>query len=84
LIDSIPYIKDYLQNEQPQAGNPNALLFSAEGGRSFGKGKPLDRTTLYHIYKKYQQELFPKLVNEEVSDSVKLFLEIYYFIQRLG
>ena len=69
LIDSIPYIKDYLQNEHPQTGNPNALLFSAEGGRSFGKGKLLDRTTLYHIYKKYQQELFPKLVNEDPNIS---------------
>ena len=35
LIDSIPYIKDYLQDGQ--AGNPNALLFSVEGGKSFGK-----------------------------------------------
>jgi integrase/recombinase XerD len=69
LIDSIPYIKDYLQNDHPQAGNPNALLFSVEGGKSFGKGKPLDRSTLYHIYKKYQLELFPKLVNEDPNMS---------------
>jgi hypothetical protein len=27
LIDSIPYLKDYLDHEHPQPGNPNALLF---------------------------------------------------------
>lgn len=65
LIDSIPYIKDYLQNGHRQAGNPNALLFSVEGGKSFGKGRPLDLSTLSHIYKKFHRELFPKLVKED-------------------
>ena len=69
LIDSIPYIKDYLQNGHPQAGNPNALLFSVEGGKSFGKGRPLDLSTLSRIYKKYQRELFPKFVNEDPNIS---------------
>jgi integrase/recombinase XerD len=64
LIDSIPYVKDYLQNGHPQAGNPNAFLFSSEEGKSFGKGKPLALSTFSHIYKKYQQELFPKLLND--------------------
>jgi hypothetical protein len=40
LIDSIPYIKDYLQDEHLQAGNSNTLLFSAEAGKNFGKGRP--------------------------------------------
>jgi integrase len=69
LIDSIPYIKDYLQNEHPQAENPGALLFSAECGKNFGKGKPLDLSTLSHIYKKYERELFPKLINEDPNIS---------------
>jgi integrase/recombinase XerD len=64
LIDSIPYVKDYLQNGHQQAGNPNAFLFSSEEGKSFGKGKPLALSTFSHIYKKYQQELFPKLLND--------------------
>lgn len=68
LIDSIPYIKDYLQNDHPQAGNPNAIFFSPEG-KSFGKGRPLDRSTLNHIYKKYRRELFPRLVNEDPNIS---------------
>jgi predicted nucleic acid-binding Zn ribbon protein len=69
LIDSIPYVKDYLQNEHPQAGNPGALLFSAKCGKNFGKGRPLDLSTLSHIYKKYQRELFPKLINEDQNIS---------------
>jgi integrase len=64
LIDSIPYIKDYLQTEHPQAGNSSALLFSAQYGKSFGKGRPLALSTVTHIYKKYQRELFPKLLND--------------------
>lgn len=38
LIDSIPYLKDYLDHEHPQPSNPNAILLS--GGsqtKSFGK-----------------------------------------------
>jgi integrase/recombinase XerD len=53
-----------LQSEHPQAGNSNALLFSAEAGKSFGKGRPLDLSTVIHIYKKYQREFFPKLLND--------------------
>ena len=26
LIDSIPYVKDYLDHEHPQPGNPDAIL----------------------------------------------------------
>jgi hypothetical protein len=34
LIDSIPYLKDYLDHEHPQPGNPNAILLSG-GKKSF-------------------------------------------------
>jgi integrase len=36
LINSIPYVKDYLDHEHPQPGNPNAVLFSGYG-KSFGR-----------------------------------------------
>jgi hypothetical protein len=36
LIDSIPYIKDWLSNHHPQAGNPNSILLC-------GFGKSLNR-----------------------------------------
>jgi integrase len=31
LIDSIPYIKDYMDHEHPQPGNPNAILICGTG-----------------------------------------------------
>ncbi len=37
LIDSIPYVKDYLDHEHPQPGNSNAILFSGKG-KGFGRG----------------------------------------------
>jgi integrase len=36
LIDSIPYLKDYLDHEHPQPGNPNAILISGYKKR-FGR-----------------------------------------------
>jgi hypothetical protein len=36
LIDSIPYLKDYLDHEHPQPGNPNAILLSGYK-KSFGR-----------------------------------------------
>ena len=36
LIDSLPYIKDYLDHEHPQPGNPNAIFLSWNG-KSLGK-----------------------------------------------
>lgn len=58
LIDSIPYVKDYLSNEHPMPGNPNAFFIS-------GIGKSLERSiqpvSLNHIYVKYKNNYFPKL-----------------------
>jgi hypothetical protein len=36
LINSIPYLKDYLNNEHPQPGNPNSPLICGEG-KSLGR-----------------------------------------------
>ena len=37
LIDSIPYLKDYLDHEHPRPGNPNVKLFS--GYKKYGWSK---------------------------------------------
>jgi hypothetical protein len=61
LIDSIPYVKDYLDHEHPQPGNSNAILFSGKGkgfGRAFGV------IYLYTIYNNYKKNLFPKLLQD--------------------
>jgi integrase len=59
LIDSIPYLKDYLDHEHPQPGNPNAILLSGNK-KSFGRA--LGIKALESIYKQYKVQLFPKLL----------------------
>jgi integrase len=64
LIDSLPYIKDYLDHEHPQSTNVHAPLFA-------GKGKSLGRqigvTCIHLIYDNYRKDLFPKLLHNPVS-----------------
>jgi integrase/recombinase XerD len=60
LIDSIPYIKDWITNHHPQAGNPNSILLC-------GFGKSLNRaigvTSLNRIYQDYKKGFFAKLLD---------------------
>jgi integrase len=59
LIDSIPYLKDYLDHEHPQPGNPNAPLICGTG-KSLGRHvSPVRIGMIYREYKKY---VFPKLL----------------------
>ena len=61
LIDSIPYIKDYLDHEHPQPGNPNAILICGVG-KSLGRGI-LDTRSLHKIYNNdYKKLFFQKLL----------------------
>src|SRR5919206_710523 len=61
LIDSIPYIKDWISNHHPQAGNPNNILLC-------GFGKSLNRAisviSLHGIYHDYKNKFFPKLLDD--------------------
>jgi hypothetical protein len=50
LIDSIPYLKDYLDHEHPQPGNPNAILFS-------GYKKVLEELLEYRHLKLYTDDI---------------------------
>jgi integrase len=59
LIDSIPYLKDYLDHEHPQGGNPSSILIS---GTRKSTGKKISAGTIYHIYDKYKEEYFPGLL----------------------
>src|SRR5947209_1927940 len=60
LIDSIPYIKDWITNQHPQGGNPNSILLC-------GFGKSLNRVigerSLARIYQDYKNKFFPKLLD---------------------
>jgi hypothetical protein len=59
LIDSIPYLKDYLDHEHPQPGNQNAILLSGYK-KSFGRAIGIQ--ALETLYRGYHKELFPKLL----------------------
>ena len=59
LVDSIPYVKDYINSEHPQASNPNAPLISGTG-KTFGR--PITEHTLLIIYDNYKKSVFPKLL----------------------
>jgi integrase/recombinase XerD len=59
LIDSIPYIKDWI-SQHPQGGNPSSILLC-------GFGKSLNRVirvrSLHKIYRDYKDKFFLKLLD---------------------
>jgi integrase len=59
LINSIPYLKDYLSNEHPQPGNPNSPLICGIGKKL---GRHIDPMRIYQIYDEYKEEIFPRLL----------------------
>ena len=58
LINSIPYLKDYLDHEHPQPGNPNSPFIS---GICKSLGRHLSSQAIAKAYKNYKNFLFPKL-----------------------
>src|SRR6476620_11649720 len=61
LIQSIPYIKDWLSNH-PSKNNPNSPVFIGLGRRSVGR--QLTISGVYQVYKYYKEEFFPKLLGD--------------------
>jgi integrase len=59
LIDSIPYLKDYLDHEHPMSGNLNSILIS---GTQKSVGKKMGVGSLYQIYERFKKECFPRLL----------------------
>src|SRR5215471_16846385 len=69
LIQSIPYIKDWLSNH-PSRNNPKSPLFVSLGRRNMGR--QLTVSGLYNVYKDYKNEFFPrKLEDKTVTDEDK-------------
>jgi integrase len=60
LIDSIPYVKDYLDHEHPQPGNPNAIFLS---GNRKSLGRTLGIKAIRDMYNRYKTGFFPKLLD---------------------
>jgi integrase len=69
LIQSIPYIKDWLSSH-PSRNNPKSPLFVDLGRRSMGR--QLTVSGLYNIYKDYKDVFFPRILKDEtVTDEDK-------------
>jgi integrase/recombinase XerD len=66
LIQSIPYIKDWLSNH-PSRNNPKSPLFVGLGKSSLGK--QLSVGSVYQIYRLYKEEFFPKLLEDKTVSS---------------
>jgi hypothetical protein len=62
LIQSIPYIKEWLSNH-PSRNNPKSPLFVSLDNHSMGR-KELTRNGLYEIYRNYKHILFPNLLKD--------------------
>lgn len=61
LIDSIPYIKDYLDHEHPQSTSPNTIFLC---GNRKSLGRILNVSHLDLVYHRYKDKLFPKLLKD--------------------
>jgi integrase/recombinase XerD len=61
LIQSIPYIKEWLSNH-PSRNNPNSPLFIGLGRQSMGK--QFTPGGLHNLYDYYKKEFFPKLLDD--------------------
>lgn len=61
LIDSLPYIKDYIDHEHPHPSNQTAILLCGVG-KSLGRS--INVISLYRIYDRYKTERFPKLLHD--------------------
>jgi integrase/recombinase XerD len=59
LINSLPYLKNYLDNEHPQPSNPNAPLICGTGR---GLGRHITIIRIASIYADYKNKVFPKLL----------------------
>jgi hypothetical protein len=77
LIQSIPYIKDWL-DDHPSRNNPDAPLFVTFSAQSNGR-KRLDASGLYGVYSDYKKHFFPRLLEDpaipsEDKDAIKALL----------
>jgi hypothetical protein len=77
LINSIPYLKDYLSNEHPHPGNPNSPLIC---GWARGLGRHIKPISMAHVYEEYKKKVFPKMlespnINPEDKQKIRELLK---------
>jgi integrase len=64
LIDSLPYVKDLINNNHPSAGNSDSWLFVSNSNTTFGSKLTYDGLTYQYKYF-YKTRYFPKLLEDE-------------------
>jgi hypothetical protein len=69
LIQSIPYIKDWL-SDHPSINNPNSPIFVSLNNPSNGRRR-LNISGLYNIYNHYKKVFFPKLLEDPTISSTE-------------
>jgi integrase len=80
LIDSIPYLKDYLDHEHPQSTNPNSALIRGTGR---GLGRHIRPARIYNIYDEYKKQTvrvskhFTRRQTEDCTTPKKAMESIY-------
>jgi integrase/recombinase XerD len=76
LINSIPYVKDYLTNEHPQPSNPDAAFICGLRKR---QGMSISNGNLLGIYTDYKNNHFPRLLQTDIpqqdKDNIKELLK---------
>lgn len=75
LINSIPYLKDYLNHDHPMPSNPNSPLICGIGK---SLGKHLAPLTITHSYEHYKKGMFPRLLESPnvIPEDKKLIKEL--------
>jgi integrase len=74
LIDSIPYVKDWI-NDHPIGANPDSWLFVSAGNNSLGSKLTYDGISGQYKYY-YKTRYFPNLLeNETIPEADKAFIK---------
>jgi integrase len=66
LINSIPYLKDWL-DDHPQRGNSNSFLILSRCRKYFGK--KMTELALRNMYANYKQQFFPRMIQEDSANN---------------
>jgi len=68
LINSIPYVKEWINTYHPQRNNPNAFFIPTLDKRYRRFGYKMSAMSLNHVYRNYKLKFFPKLLELKDKD----------------
>jgi len=83
LINSIPYVKEWINIHHPQRGNPNAFFIPTLDKRYRRFGYRMTSMSMNHIYRNYKLNFFPKLLSLKDTEQIPVANEDKQKIQKL-